>query len=30
MLVTIKPDAMHTFILTLSDENYMYKVHRIR
>jgi len=30
MLVTIKPDAMHTFILTLFDENYMYKVHRIR
>ena len=30
MLVTIKPDAMHTFVLTLHDENYMYKVHRIR
>ena len=27
---TIKPDAMHTYILTLFDENYMYKVHRIR
>jgi hypothetical protein len=30
MLVTITPDAMHIFILTLHDENYMYKVHRIR
>ena len=30
MLVTIKPDAMHTYILTLFDENYMYNVHRIR
>jgi len=30
MLVTIRPDAMHTYVLTLSDENYMYKVHRIR
>jgi hypothetical protein len=30
MVVTIKPDAMHTYVLTLSDENYMYKVHRIR
>jgi hypothetical protein len=30
MLVTIKPDAMHTFVLTIADENYMYKVHRIR
>lgn len=30
MLVTIKPDAMHTYVLMLSDENYFYKVHRIR
>jgi hypothetical protein len=30
MRVTIKPDAMHTFVLTLADQNYMYKVHRIR
>jgi len=30
MVVTIKPDAMHTYVLTLEDENYMYKVHRIR
>ena len=29
MLVTIKPDAMHTFIMTLSGEDYMYKVRRI-
>jgi hypothetical protein len=28
--VTIRPDAMHTYVLTLEDENYMYKVHRIR
>jgi hypothetical protein len=30
MLVTITPDAMHTFLLTLSDEGYIYKVRRIR
>jgi len=29
MRVTIKPDAMHTFMMTLSGEDYMYKVHRI-
>jgi len=29
MLVTIKPDAMHTFMMTLSGEDYMYKVRRI-
>lgn len=28
--VTIKPDVMHTYVLTLEDQNYMYKVHRIR
>ena len=30
MEVTIKPDAMHTFLMTVSDEGKMYKVHRIR
>ncbi len=30
MLVTIKPDAMHTFTLSIEGENYYYKVHRIR
>ena len=30
MLVTIKPDAMHTYVLTIHDENRMYKVKRIR
>jgi hypothetical protein len=30
MRVTIKPAAMRTFYLTISGENYMYKVHRIR
>jgi hypothetical protein len=30
MEVTITPDTMHTFIMTVSGENYMYKVHRIR
>jgi len=30
MEVTIAPDAMHTFILKVAGENYMYKVHRIR
>jgi len=30
MAVTITPDAMHTFIMTVSGENYMYKVHRTR
>ena len=30
MLATIKPDAMHTYILTILGENYIYKVHRIR
>jgi hypothetical protein len=29
MLVTVQPDAMHTYILTILGENYMYKVHRI-
>jgi hypothetical protein len=29
MEVTITPDAMHTFIMTVGDEGYMYKVHRI-
>jgi hypothetical protein len=28
--VTIKPDVMHTYVLTLTDQNYMYKVRRIR
>ncbi|HET7085627.1 MAG TPA: hypothetical protein VFI23_12700 [Rhizomicrobium sp.] len=30
MLVTIKPDMMNTFIMTIYGENYMYKVHRVR
>jgi len=30
MEVTITPDAMHTFIMTVAGEGYMYKVHRIR
>ena len=30
MAVTITPDAMHTFVMTVSGENYMYKVHRTR
>lgn len=30
MRVTIKPDVMHTYVLTLADQNYMYKVRRIR
>jgi hypothetical protein len=30
MRVTIKPDSMHTYVLTLEDENYLYKVERIR
>jgi hypothetical protein len=30
MLVTIKPDVMHTYVLTIHDENRMYKVQRIR
>jgi hypothetical protein len=30
MLVTISPDAMHTFVLRVADENRVYKVHRIR
>ena len=30
MLVTITPDAMHTYMMTIAGENYMYKVHRIR
>ena len=30
MLVTIKPDVMHTYVLTIHDENRMYKVKRIR
>ena len=29
MRVTITPDAMHTFIMTLYGQNYMYKVKRI-
>ena len=29
MRVTISPDAMHTFILQVSDENRIYKVRRI-
>jgi len=29
MRVTIAPDAMHTFILTVSGEHYIYKVRRI-
>ena len=30
MLVTISPDAMHTFVLRVADENRIYKVRRIR
>jgi hypothetical protein len=30
MLVTIAPDAMHTYKLTVDGEAYFYKVHRIR
>ena len=30
LLVTIAPSAMHTFEMTVSDENRGYKVHRIR
>jgi hypothetical protein len=30
MQVTIAPDAMHTFLLTVAGENRVYKVHRIR
>jgi hypothetical protein len=30
MVVTIKPDVMHTYVLTIADENRMYKVKRIR
>jgi hypothetical protein len=30
MQVTISPDTMHTFILEVSGEQYIYKVHRIR
>ena len=30
MAVTITPDAMHTFIMTVQGEGYMYKVHRVR
>jgi hypothetical protein len=29
MEVTITPDAMHTYIMTVAGEGYMYKVHRI-
>lgn len=29
MQVTISPASMHTFFMTVSDENYMYKVRRI-
>jgi hypothetical protein len=29
MLVSISPDAMHTFILVVEGENLYYKVHRI-
>ena len=29
-MVTIKPDAMHTYAMTIADENRMYKVKRIR
>ncbi|HYS45824.1 MAG TPA: hypothetical protein VEM35_05270, partial [Rhizomicrobium sp.] len=29
MAVTITPDAMHTFLLTVSGEGYIYKVRRI-
>lgn len=30
MVVTIKPDVMHTYVLTIADENRMYKVKRLR
>jgi hypothetical protein len=30
MRVTIRPASMHTYTLTISDQNYMYKVRRIR
>jgi hypothetical protein len=30
MRVTIKPDAMHTYVLMVAGEDYIYKVHRIR
>lgn len=30
MLVTIAPDAMHTFTMTVAGESRMYKVKRIR
>ncbi|HEX4635890.1 MAG TPA: hypothetical protein VH189_06890 [Rhizomicrobium sp.] len=30
MRVTIKPDTMHIYVMTILGENYMYKVHRIR
>ena len=30
MLVTISPDAMHTFVLVVSGDNRMHKVRRIR
>jgi hypothetical protein len=30
MAVTITPDAMHTYIMTVQGEGYMYKVHRVR
>jgi hypothetical protein len=29
MRVTITPDVMHSFIMTVADEGYMYRVHRI-
>jgi hypothetical protein len=29
-LVTIAPDAMHTFTMTVSGESRIYKVHRLR
>jgi len=29
MLVTIAPDVMHTFTMRVSDEQRIYKVHRI-
>lgn len=30
LVVTIKPDVMHTYVMTIADENRMYKVQRIR
>jgi hypothetical protein len=30
MRVTIRPDAMHTYVLMVAGEDYYYKVHRIR